>query len=174
MSRVESRRKDRPIPQRNRIFRDPSRCPKLRWRNANGPVIETEDRTPGATAPLPYQIAFGTSCRSRRKFSTSITVRENWFHSTVVSLTPVVFDIDPDSLSVPYMLAILYRRLGKMSESAKQEAIFTDEKMDPMVAIKTQKYYNAHRDIANEAVPWHVHKEPGAMKTDSSLQLPEP
>lgn len=84
-----------------------------------------------------------------------------------------VQSIDPDSLAAHYMLAILYRRLGKMKESAEQEAIFADDKDDPMIMIQAEKYYEAHPDIADEAVPWHVHTEAQAMKT-LSQGAPEP
>ena len=76
--------------------------------------------------------------------------------------------IDPDSLAAHYILGILYRRLGETKKSDEQEAIFADEKMDPMADVQMQRYYTGHPGISNVAVPWHVHTEADAMKTPSS------
>lgn len=76
--------------------------------------------------------------------------------------------IDPDSLSAHYILGILYRRLGEAEKSEQQEAIFADDKDDPMADVEMQQYYMRHPDISDVAVPWHVHTEAEAMKTPSS------
>ena len=76
--------------------------------------------------------------------------------------------IDPDSLAAHYILGILYRRMGDTKKSEEQEAIFADEKMDPMADVQMQQYYMRHPDISDVAVPWHVHTEAMAMHTESS------
>ncbi|MEO6965934.1 MAG: tetratricopeptide repeat protein [Acidobacteriaceae bacterium] len=84
-----------------------------------------------------------------------------------------VQSIDPDSLAAHYILAIVYRRLGEMKKAATEEATFADEKMDPMADVQIQEYYAEHPSISNEAVPWHLHTESGAMNTELS-RLPKP
>jgi hypothetical protein len=76
--------------------------------------------------------------------------------------------IDPDSLAAHYILGILYRRLGNAKLSDEQEAIFADDKDDPMADVQMEQYYMRHPDISDVAVPWHVHTEALAMHTESS------
>ncbi len=73
--------------------------------------------------------------------------------------------IDPDNLAAHYILGIVYRRLGERKKSAEQEAIFVDEKLDPMADVEIQQYYASHPGISNMAVPWHVQTETMAMHT---------
>ena len=67
--------------------------------------------------------------------------------------------IDPDDLAAHYNLAILYRRMGRREDAAKQQAMFIDKKTDPGAPTYSLNYLREHPEISNESVPWHVHSE---------------
>jgi tetratricopeptide (TPR) repeat protein len=69
--------------------------------------------------------------------------------------------IDPDDLAGHYMLSILYRRLGRKSEAAREAAMFADQKDDPTASTYALDWLAKHPEITAESVPWHIHREPG-------------
>ena len=69
-----------------------------------------------------------------------------------------VQSIDPDDLSAHYILSIVYRRLGLMDLSARQAAIFADQKDDPTASTYAYEYLQKHPEIANEGIVWHTHE----------------
>ena len=85
-----------------------------------------------------------------------------------------VQSIDPDDLAAHYNLAILYRRLGMKAESAREAAMFADQKDDPTAATYALAYLRGHDEIAEESTPWHVHESghssgrPGSMPSTFS------
>jgi tetratricopeptide (TPR) repeat protein len=68
--------------------------------------------------------------------------------------------IDPDDLAGHYMLSILYRRLGRKDDAAREAAIFADEKDDPTANSYALDWLAKHPEITAESVPWHVHRQP--------------
>jgi tetratricopeptide (TPR) repeat protein len=68
--------------------------------------------------------------------------------------------IDPDDLAGHYMLSILYRRLGRKAEAAREAAIFADQKDDPTANTYALDWLAKHPEITAESVPWHIHREP--------------
>jgi Tfp pilus assembly protein PilF len=69
-----------------------------------------------------------------------------------------VQSIDPDDLSAHYILSIVYRRLGLMDLSAKQAAIFADQKDDPTAGTYAYEFLQKHTEIADEGIVWHTHE----------------
>jgi Tfp pilus assembly protein PilF len=69
-----------------------------------------------------------------------------------------VQSIDPDDLSAHYILSIVYRRLGLMDLSAKQAAIFADQKDDPTASTYAYEFLQKHTEIADEGIVWHTHE----------------
>ncbi len=73
-------------------------------------------------------------------------------------------DVDPDDLAAHYNLAVLYRRLGMKTESAKESAQYAMKWIDPGAPTYSLEYLRKHPEISNESVPWHVHSdEPHTM-----------
>jgi Flp pilus assembly protein TadD len=68
--------------------------------------------------------------------------------------------IDPDDLAGHYMLSILYRRLGRKEDAAREAAIFADQKDDPTANTYALEWLAKHPEVAAESVPWHIHREP--------------
>ena len=66
--------------------------------------------------------------------------------------------IDPDDLAAHYILAILYRRLGKPEKAAVESASFVDQKDDPSANSYALAFLNDHPETANESVLWHTHQ----------------
>ena len=69
-----------------------------------------------------------------------------------------VQSIDPDDLSAHYILSIVYRRLGLMDLSARQAAIFADQKDDPTATTYAYEFLQKHTEISNESIVWHTHE----------------
>jgi len=67
--------------------------------------------------------------------------------------------IDPDDLSAHYNLSILYRRLGKPKEAAKEQGMFVDKKVDPGAPTYSLDYLRVHPEISTESIPWHMHSD---------------
>jgi len=67
--------------------------------------------------------------------------------------------IDPDDLSAHYNLSILYRRMGKPKEAAKEQAMFVDKKVDPGAPTYSLDYLRVHPEISTESIPWHMHSD---------------
>jgi tetratricopeptide (TPR) repeat protein len=67
--------------------------------------------------------------------------------------------IDPDDLAAHYNLSILYRRMGKKTEAAEQQAMFVDKKVDPGAPTYSLDYLRTHPEISTESIPWHVHSD---------------
>jgi len=71
-----------------------------------------------------------------------------------------VQSIDPDDLAAHYILSIVYRRLGRKEDAAREAAAFADQKDDPTANSYALEYLSKHPEVASESVPWHIHKEP--------------
>jgi tetratricopeptide (TPR) repeat protein len=67
--------------------------------------------------------------------------------------------IDPDDLTAHYNLSILYRRMGRLDEVAKQQAMFADKKTDPGAPTYGLNFLRLHPEISTESIPWHVHSD---------------
>jgi hypothetical protein len=67
--------------------------------------------------------------------------------------------IDPDDLAAHYNLSILYRRMGKPKEAARQQAMFVDKKVDPGAPTYSLDYLRNHPEISTESVLWHMHSD---------------
>jgi Flp pilus assembly protein TadD len=67
--------------------------------------------------------------------------------------------IDPDDLVAHYNLSILYRRIGKTEEAAKQQEMFIDKKVDPGAPTYSLNYLRDHPEISTESIPWHMHSD---------------
>jgi tetratricopeptide (TPR) repeat protein len=67
--------------------------------------------------------------------------------------------IDPDDLVAHYNLSILYRRMGKPEEAAKQQEMFIDKKVDPGAPTYSLNYLRDHPEISTESIPWHMHSD---------------
>ena len=67
--------------------------------------------------------------------------------------------IDPDDLVAHYNLSVLYRRMGKKEEAAKQQAMFIDKKVDPGAPTYSLTYLRDHPEISTESIPWHMHSD---------------
>jgi len=70
-----------------------------------------------------------------------------------------VQSIDPDDLAAHYILSIVYRRLGRKEDAAREAAAFADQKDDPTANSYALEYLSKHPEVASESVPWHIHKE---------------
>jgi len=68
-------------------------------------------------------------------------------------------DVDPDDLAAHYNLAVLYRRLGMKTESAKESAQYAMKWIDPGAPTYSLEYLRKHPEISNESVPWHIHSD---------------
>jgi Flp pilus assembly protein TadD len=71
-----------------------------------------------------------------------------------------VQSIDPDDLAAHYILSIVYRRLGRKQDAAREAAAFADQKDDPTANTYALEYLRKHPEITSESVPWHIHREP--------------
>jgi len=81
--------------------------------------------------------------------------------------------IDPDDLAGHYMLSILYRRLGRKEDAAREAAIFADQKDDPTANVYALEWLAKHPEVTAESIPWHIHREPAgnaAMENKESGQ----
>jgi tetratricopeptide (TPR) repeat protein len=67
--------------------------------------------------------------------------------------------IDPDDLTAHYNLSILYRRMGRPDEAAKQQEMFVDKKVDPGAPTYSLNYLRLHPEISTESIPWHMHSD---------------
>jgi tetratricopeptide (TPR) repeat protein len=67
--------------------------------------------------------------------------------------------IDPDDLTAHYNLSILYRRMGKKTEAAEQQAMFVDKKVDDGAPTYSLNYLRVHPEISTESIPWHIHSD---------------
>ncbi|MGA2218824.1 MAG: tetratricopeptide repeat protein, partial [Terracidiphilus sp.] len=67
--------------------------------------------------------------------------------------------IDPDDLTAHYNLSILYRRMGRRDEAAKQQEMFVDKKVDPGAPTYSLNYLRLHPEISTESIPWHMHSD---------------
>jgi tetratricopeptide (TPR) repeat protein len=67
--------------------------------------------------------------------------------------------IDPDDLTAHYNLSILYRRMGRPKEAAREQDMFVDKKVDPGAPTYGLNYLRAHSEISTESIPWHVHSD---------------
>ena len=67
--------------------------------------------------------------------------------------------IDPDDLTAHYNLSILYRRMGRPEEAAKQQDMFIDKKVDDGAPTYSLNYLRTHPEISTESIPWHVHSD---------------
>jgi tetratricopeptide (TPR) repeat protein len=67
--------------------------------------------------------------------------------------------IDPDDLAGHYMLSILYRRLGRKEEAAREAAIFADQKADPTANTYALEWLAKHPEVTAESIPWHIHRQ---------------
>jgi len=68
-------------------------------------------------------------------------------------------DVDPDDLAAHYNLAVLYRRLGMKTESARESAQYAMKWIDPAAPTYSLAYLRKHPEISNESTPWHVHAD---------------
>jgi hypothetical protein len=68
-------------------------------------------------------------------------------------------NVDPDDLAAHYNLAVLYRRLGRKAEAAKESAQYAMKWIDPGAPTYSLQYLRQHPEISNESVPWHVHSD---------------
>jgi tetratricopeptide (TPR) repeat protein len=75
----------------------------------------------------------------------------------------LVQGIDPDDLAAHYQLSLIYRRLGMKEKAAWEAARFADQKDDPSAPAYALEYLRNHTELANEAVPWHVHELDGGQ-----------
>jgi Flp pilus assembly protein TadD len=73
--------------------------------------------------------------------------------------------IDPDDLAAHYMLSIVYRRLGRKDDAAREAAAFADQKDDPTANPYALEWLAKHPEITSESVPWHVHRQPAVSNT---------
>jgi len=67
--------------------------------------------------------------------------------------------IDPDDLAAHYNLSILYRRMGRKEDAAREQDGFVDKKTDPGAPTYSLGYLRAHPEISTESVPWHLHSD---------------
>jgi tetratricopeptide (TPR) repeat protein len=67
--------------------------------------------------------------------------------------------IDPDDLAAHYNLSILYRRMGRKDDAAREQDAFVDKKVDPGAPTYSLNFLRAHPEISTESVPWHVHSD---------------
>lgn len=67
--------------------------------------------------------------------------------------------IDPDDLTAHYMLSMIYRRLGMPEKASDEGAMFDDQKNDHSNDAFGLEFLLRHSEIANEAIPWHVHSD---------------
>jgi tetratricopeptide (TPR) repeat protein len=79
--------------------------------------------------------------------------------------------IDPDDLAAHYILSIVYRRLGRKEDAAREAAAFADQKDDPTANSYALEFLRKHPEVTSESVPWHIHREPSG---DEVAHLKEP
>ena len=81
-------------------------------------------------------------------------------------------EVDPDNLAAHYNLAVLYRRLGMKSESAKESAQYSMKWIDPAAPTYSLEYLRKHPEFSNESVPWHVHSDETHKMSDGKVGAP--
>jgi Flp pilus assembly protein TadD len=81
-------------------------------------------------------------------------------------------EVDPDDLAAHYNLAVLYRRLGMKTESAKESAQYAMKWIDPNAPTYSLAYLRKHPEISNESSPWHVHADGMHEKGGKGVEAP--
>ena len=77
--------------------------------------------------------------------------------------------VEPDDLAAHYNLSVLYRRMGMKEESAEQQAMFVNKRLDPAAPTYSLDFLRRHPEISNESVPWHMHTDLPRHTDTSSL-----
>ena len=67
--------------------------------------------------------------------------------------------IDPDDLTAHRWLATVYQKLGMNTEAARETALTSMEKEDPVAGWDVQRFWQQHPEIAREVLPYHVHSD---------------
>ena len=79
--------------------------------------------------------------------------------------------IDPDDLAAHYNLSILYRRMGRKTEAAEQQAMFIDKKVDPGAPTYSLNYLRCIRNIDREHSVAHALGHGTRRRGDAQWQI---
>jgi hypothetical protein len=69
-----------------------------------------------------------------------------------------MLDIDPDDTAAHYNLMQCYRRMRRLSDARREEAIYRMLQDDEPLTYITEPYLREHPDAARERLPVHDHR----------------
>ncbi len=68
-----------------------------------------------------------------------------------------VLGIDPEDAGAHYNLMLIFRKLGRHEDAAREAKLFADLKDDPAAFPIANEFLRLHPEMSNESVPFHVH-----------------
>lgn len=68
-----------------------------------------------------------------------------------------VLGIDPEDAGAHYNLMLVFRKLGRHEDAAREAKLFADLKDDPAAFPIANEFLRLHPEMSNESVPFHVH-----------------
>jgi tetratricopeptide (TPR) repeat protein len=77
--------------------------------------------------------------------------------------------INVDDLTAHYYLSIIYKKLGRDEDAAREGTAYAEHREDPTVGSVAQDYWRSNPLIVNELAPYHVHET--ILKTPKNVTV---